>query len=560
MKQLAYSTLFFIQLMLLNFAVKAQDVSQLGAQKPFVINGSLGLGLGTYSSSGIDPREHSFSYLFSGAPVISIYGVSFPFSIVVSDQQRGFRQPFNQYGISPAYKWVTLHLGWQSIQWSEFSMAGYNLLGAGVELNPGKLRLGFVYGRLNKAIDENSTQPLSFQTPTYLRTGYAAKFGYGTERNHIDVTFLNAKDDPNSLKNIPAATGLHPAENVVLGITSKFSFLKHFVWDMDVAGSVYTRNKLDDTIQNLSLDKLNFIKKLISVNASTQLLTAAQTALNYQAKNYTVGLQYRRIDPDYKSMGAYYFETDVANYTVLGSVNLMKNQVRLTGSLGFQNDNLLHDKPYTSHRDISSFGASFNKPQYGIDLRYSNYGITQDRGLNPVIDTFRVARTNYNVNALLRYTISDTLITQNIALIGSVQSVVDLNRFTSGQNQTNSKTANVSYQVSFNKHAFNINTNFSYTVANIVVMRTILYGPSVGAGKQLDGGKLDFNVSLAYQLQHNNGLNAGDVINGTLSSQYRISKNNAASIMIMYLRSNSKDVTLPSFNEIRSSFNLIHTF
>lgn len=546
--------------MLLNFAVKAQDVSQLGAQKPFVINGSLGLGLGTYSSSGIDPREHSFSYLFSGAPVISIYGVSFPFSIVVSDQQRGFRQPFNQYGISPAYKWVTLHLGWQSIQWSEFSMAGYNLLGAGVELNPGKLRLGFVYGRLNKAIDENSTQPLSFQTPTYLRTGYAAKVGYGTERNHIDVTFLNAKDDPNSLKNIPAATGLHPAENVVLGITSKFSFLKHFVWDMDVAGSVYTRNKLDDTIQNLSLDKLNFIKKLISVNASTQLLTAAQTALNYQAKNYTVGLQYRRIDPDYKSMGAYYFETDVANYTVLGSVNLMKNQVRLTGSLGFQNDNLLHDKPYTSHRDISSFGASFNKPQYGIDLRYSNYGITQDRGLNPVIDTFRVARTNYNVNALLRYTISDTLITQNIALIGSVQSVVDLNRFTSGQNQTNSKTANVSYQVSFNKHAFNINTNFSYTVANIVVMRTILYGPSVGADKQLDGGKLDFNVSLAYQLQHNNGLNAGDVINGTLSSQYRISKNNAASIMIMYLRSNSKDVTLPSFNEIRSSFNLIHTF
>ena len=546
--------------MLLNSAVKAQDVSQLGAQKPFTINGSFGIGLGTYSASGIDPREHSFSYLFSGAPTISIYGVSFPFSIVVSDQQRGFRQPFNQYGITPTYKWVTLHLGWQSIQWSEFGMAGYNMLGAGVELNPGKLRLGFVYGRLNKAIDENSTQPLSFQTPTYLRTGYAAKVGYGTESNHVDVTFLNAKDDPNSLKNIPAITELHPAENIVLGITSKFSFLKHFVWDLDVAASVYTRNKLDDTIQNLSLDKLNFIKKLIDVNASTQLLTAAQTGLNYQAKNYTVGVQYRRVDPDYKSMGAYYFETDVANYTVQGSVNLMKNQVRLTGSLGFQNDNLLHDKPYTSHRDISSFGASFNKPQYGIDLRYSNYGITQDRGLNPVIDTFRVARTNYNVNALLRYTITDTLITQNIALIGSVQSVVDLNRFTSARGQTNSKTANLSYQVGFNKQAFTVNANFSYTVANIVVMKTILYGPSVGVGKQLDGGKLDFNVSLAYQLQHNNGLDAGNIINSTLSSQYRFSKNNAASIMTTYLRSNSKDVTLPSFNEIRSSFNLIHTF
>ncbi|MEP6611948.1 MAG: hypothetical protein ABJA76_08695, partial [Mucilaginibacter sp.] len=247
MKQLAYSTLFFIQLMLLNFAVKAQDVSQLGDQKPFVINGTVGMGLGTYSASGIDNRQRSFSYLFSGAPNISVYGVTFPFSIVVSDQQRGFRQPFNQYGISPTYKWVTLHLGWQSIQWSEFTMAGYNLLGAGVELNPGKLRLGFVYGRFNKAIESDLAQPLLFQTPAYKRTGFSAKMGYGTERNHLDVTVLNAKDDPNSLKVTPITTELQPAQNLVLGITSKWSFLKHFVWDIDVAGSLYTRNITADS-------------------------------------------------------------------------------------------------------------------------------------------------------------------------------------------------------------------------------------------------------------------------------------------------------------------------
>jgi hypothetical protein len=113
------------------------------------------------------PRERSFSYLFNGAPTITIYGISFPFSVVISDQQRGFRQPFNQYGISPQYKWLTVHAGWQSITWSPFTLAGYNFLGGGVEATPSKWRLGFIYGRFNKAIEENSTQPLSFQTPAY---------------------------------------------------------------------------------------------------------------------------------------------------------------------------------------------------------------------------------------------------------------------------------------------------------------------------------------------------------------------------------------------------------
>jgi hypothetical protein len=200
MKHIIYSSLFFLQLMLLNSMVSAQDINQIGNQKPFTINGNFGIGAGTYSSSGIPPREREFSYLFNGAPVVSIYGVSFPFEIVVSDQQRGFRQPFNQYGISPTYKWITIHAGWQSIMWSPFTMAGYNILGGGIELNPGKLRFGFVYGRFNKAIDVDPAQPLTvLQTPAYERKGFSAKLGVGTERNHFDLIFLNAKDDANSI-------------------------------------------------------------------------------------------------------------------------------------------------------------------------------------------------------------------------------------------------------------------------------------------------------------------------------------------------------------------------
>ncbi|RZK00688.1 MAG: hypothetical protein EOO43_25095, partial [Flavobacterium sp.] len=189
----------------------AQDVGQIAKQKPFQINGTFGLGFGTYNVNGIPARQRNLSYIFNGAPTLSIYGVSFPFTVVVSDQQKSYTQPFNQYGISPTYKWATLHAGWRSLEFSPFTLAGHNFLGGGVELNPGKLRLGFIYGRFNKAIEEDVNQPLALaQQPAYKRIGYSAKLGLGTDRNHFDLIFLNAKDEVNSLSNKPNSLLLTP--------------------------------------------------------------------------------------------------------------------------------------------------------------------------------------------------------------------------------------------------------------------------------------------------------------------------------------------------------------
>jgi hypothetical protein len=551
----------FITVSLFNGLVGAQDVAQLIKQKPFAINGTLGLGVGTYNANGIPARQRAFSYLFNGAPTISIYGVSFPFSVVVSDQQRGFTQPFNQYGISPTYKWLTLHAGWQSIQWSQYTLAGYNFLGGGVELNPGKLRFGFIYGRFNKAIEEDPLLITAFsQTPAYRRTGFSTKLGWGTERNHVDFTLLKAKDQVGSLKNTPNSINLSPSENLVLGIASKFTFFKHIIFDVDASGSLYTRNLLADTVKNLKLEKVDFIRDLITLNASTQLLTAGHTSLGYQGKNYNVLVKYKRIDPDFKSMGAYYFENDVQNYTIEGGVKLLKGLMQVNGTFGVQNDNLLNDKAYQSNRKIGSVNANYNKPKFGIDVRYSNYGITQDRGLNPIVDTLRVAKTNHNLNSMIRYSITDSLVSHNFVVVGNIQSLVDLNTFTSAQSLSNSKTGNFSYQLAFPKTGLNFSASVNYTVADIYLGHTVFFGPSIGAGKDFFGGKLGLNAALSYQQQKNNNIDAGNILNGSLNSSFRISKKNAANLSLNYLKSNSKDITLPSFNEIYSNLTLSHSF
>jgi len=560
MKRLSLLFTFLI-LLLLALQGTAQDLGEIAKQKPVVLNGSLGLGFGTYNVKGIPARQRAYSYVFNGAPTLSIYGVSFPFSVVVSDQQRSYTQPFNQYGISPTYKWLTVHAGWRSLEFSPFTLAGHNFLGGGVELNPGKLRFGFIYGRLNKAIEEDVNQPLALaQQPAYKRTAYSARLGLGTERNHFDVIFLKGKDDVNSLAVKPTSLLITPAENMVLGISSKFSFLKHFVFDLDVSGSIYTRNVLSDTIHNSTLDKVDFLRKIVPLNSSTQLLTAGQTSLGYYANLYSIKLKYRRVDPDYKSMGAYYFETDVQNYTLETALRLFKSQLQISGSFGLQNDNLLGDKAVRSNRKIGSANVSFNKPEYGIDLRYTNFGITQDRGLNPVLDVLRISRTNHNLSSVFRYNMNGETVSHGFVLVANIQSLVDLNEFTAPNSESNSKTGNFSYQFSLPKKAFGANFNINYTLADVAFGRTIFYGPTLGISQAVDKGKLGLNLSASYQLQRNNDIDAGTIFSSNLNGSYRIGKRDAANISLNYLKSNSKDTTLPSFNELRTNVGLVHTF
>ncbi|MEQ8338575.1 MAG: hypothetical protein RIA62_14560 [Cyclobacteriaceae bacterium] len=44
-----------------------------------------------------------------------------------------FQQPFNQYGMSPTYKNVTAHIGFRSMNFSRYSLAGHLFLVPGLK-------------------------------------------------------------------------------------------------------------------------------------------------------------------------------------------------------------------------------------------------------------------------------------------------------------------------------------------------------------------------------------------------------------------------------------------
>ena len=98
--------------------ITAQDIEQVNLKKPIQLSGTINLQLESYSANGIDNRKKPFSWMISGTPVLTILGVQMPFSFLFSNFENRYYQPFNQYGISPKYKWITVHAGYRNIQFS----------------------------------------------------------------------------------------------------------------------------------------------------------------------------------------------------------------------------------------------------------------------------------------------------------------------------------------------------------------------------------------------------------------------------------------------------------
>ena len=113
-----------LMLCLLHGQFVAQDLEQIGKTKPIRLSGSLNAQAGPYLHFGQGtPRNDPFWWQVAGSPTLSIYGWQFPFSFNVGSRNRSFNQPFNRYGVSPYYKWLTLHAGYRSIRMNPYVMS-----------------------------------------------------------------------------------------------------------------------------------------------------------------------------------------------------------------------------------------------------------------------------------------------------------------------------------------------------------------------------------------------------------------------------------------------------
>ena len=556
--------LILILLYIISNTLQSQNLEGLSRQKPVLLSGVLTARTIFYDANGIPNRRQPFSYIFTGSPTISIFNsFTIPISFTYSEQDRSFRQPFNQFGMSPYYKWITIHAGYRNINYSQFTLAGHTILGAGIELHPGIFRFGFITGRFNRATPVD-TSSKSFQPFTYSNHGTAAKIGIGKGVDFFEVSMLKAKDDINSVHPPVDYIGIvTPGENIVVGINGQIKFLKNFTFALEAATSLYTRNLENSTPLSDSTNKgiTKILGNFISTNSTTERYNAIQTSLLYHEKIFSAKLQYRRVDPDYKTMGAYFFNNDIENITFAPSLNLLKNKFRFGGSIGFQHDNLLKQKQTTSSRVIGSanLSAELNE-HFGIDFSYSNYSNTQLRKTILLGNTFRIAQVSENYSFTPRYILASEKFVHSVIFSANYNIFSSVDKTIDNLSDTKSNNYFLNYQVTVVPRNLTYTFNLNYTDVKSASYEDGNYGVTLGVNKVLNNSKLTAGW-LGSFLKGLHGKSTGLILNQNVTVNYRINKHHSFGTTISYINNKSQQTLItPSYSEWQADLNYRYVF
>jgi hypothetical protein len=293
------------------------------------------------------------------------------------------------------------------MRFSPFIFSGKTFLGAGAELTPGKLRFSGFSGTIRNPLAQRDTIVYgTVLVPTYKRKAYGFSLGYGTTRNYVDFIYFKAKDDvsliPDEEGVIPGIE-LDPVENLVLGTSWKITMLKRFSISSNLAASAFADNTSYQTL-NLSNGLYRFFDQFLDANISTQVSVAGDLKLTLQMKQFHVGLQYRRVEPNFRSLGIPYIQSDVESTTASASTYLFRRKLNISGQMGFEKTNLRQYDYLSRHRVIGSVRTQFvPSSAWVVSAQYSNYQYETRDGLIELNDTLRFVSLTENSGVFVQY-------------------------------------------------------------------------------------------------------------------------------------------------------------
>ncbi|WP_109436580.1 hypothetical protein [Aquimarina sp. AU119] len=546
-----------------------QDLGQIGKAKLFKLTG--GVAANAIFYDGQSNRE-PFTYFLTGNINLNISGVyNIPFSFSYSNQEFRSSNPFsyNRLSIHPSYKWVTTHIGDVSMTFSPYTLSGHQFTGLGVDLTPGsRFKVSAMYGRLLKESEFNPDDPQS--QPAYRRIGYGIKTSYDFEKFSIGAIFFKASDDKNSINTpVPIELELQPKENAVASIEGRVKLFDKGEVNIEVASSTIT----EDTNAEGEAEDSSVLSALVKTNATTQHYKAFNASFSYPVGQGTVGVGYEYIDPDYRTLGAYFFNNDLENITLNATQNLFENKVNIAFNAGLQRDDLDNTKSTQLQRVVSAVNLTYNASEkLSLSGGYSNfqsYTNIKDQFdfINEVsqidnLDTLDFQQISQNANLNTNYILTDTETRKrnlNIAL--SFQNAVNKQGGRTVENgDSNFYNGSASYTFGYPIINLNISTAVNISYSTIGTDTGVTYGPIVSANKQFFDKKLRTTGSVSYNQSNNNGEKQGDVTNIRLGSSYTYLKKHNFNLNVLSQFRNSttssNDFTVTfGYNYILDKFN-----
>lgn len=436
------------------------------------IRGNIGASTNFYSSNEVVYSRPSLGWNVNGNFIAKVNQVTLPFSFVINQYTNS--NAYLQAGISPTYKWAKFHVGDRYIRFSPLTYAGQTFRGVGVELSPKQFRFAAFYGRLNKAINED-TSAGRFRSPQYSRIGYGFKIGIGNSSMFLDVIYFHAKDNRSSaaIFNPNTKNFIKAKENAVLGSSFRFPLLKKkviFTGDIAISGLVPDLSSNSKSLDSSNKGLKKLINNFLSNNKGTLASYAGQSSVSYYSRKYNSNFSYRRIQPNFTTLGTPYLLNDIELVSLNNNYSLAKGKLNISFNLSQQHNNLDKTLPVELRTQVGSININTTLSQHlSVNANYSGYNLRQKNGNTNLPDSLRVNDTLLlkqrisMLNISPSYYISNSKKLHFISGNVSLQSLKDKNLTTASRTNSNNLSASLSYTLSLIKQALSFSVNYLFS-------------------------------------------------------------------------------------------------
>lgn len=536
----------------------SQNLENLDEEQLFTVSGGIRINHVIYTGWGMEQRRDPYQYIFSANLNMKFLLWEMPLSFTYTNKKGKLQHSLNQLSLRPTYKWLTLHLGKSSMTFSPYTMNGRLFEGVGAEIQPkGRFEGSVFYGRIQKVVATDTTKD-SVTEPVYKRMACGTKCAYKPDAGIIEAIVFHSADDTESLPigetNLPMAekntVGSLRAEQKILGVIKvqaeyAYSNLSFYFPGFDASIPGYSQKK-DEQHQ--------------AVNGN----------IDYLGETFTVGIGYERVDPGYRTHGAYYFNNDLENVTLQINTALFNKKMQISANSGIQRDNLDETKMSRMNRFVGSAQVSLQPAENcNASLSYSNFR-----------SYTRMWKSYEDYQLIHHYDEIDTLnymqISQNVALNANIRlgKKEDFQHLFSAfgnlqisdnsqgnQNKTNSIFLNASalYNCQYNPIGISFSPGFSGYGSNISDMQSLTFGP-VATVTKVDKKK-KWRTSLSFNYNHtyveDKLLNRISVCR--LVSRYTLNKKHRFSLLLTQLFKNMPDNSEKNI-EMSMTFNYGYSF
>ena len=386
----------------------AQNMAELQFSKPVRVSG--GISASGYAVAGGGDRfagDRLGGVVSADVPFRVADAWSVPLRAAFSNQGSRFSGPsLARFGLSPRYKWLTLHGGHRHYSLSRFITNGGTVLGGGVEVRLANFQALAFYGSLANDFGLPAEYVGLVDTPLepYARRTAGGKVGFGGGRANVELSVLRVVDlEGSGSADSLAALGVNPGASASVALKTGFRFARVLALTLEACGNGITDNRADDAIADDEWGGLaDDLDWLLPVNASSRYALAYAGELALDLPGFSLGLAYEHVDPYFNSFALGSLQNDFDNYLLRTRFSLLERRLNVSGSFGVQRNNTLPSGATTEQRLIANANLTY-APNELLSLTggYNNFSSEPVARVVEVADSLRLTTNNqgYTVNA-----------------------------------------------------------------------------------------------------------------------------------------------------------------